>query len=143
MNKMNKNLIDFLPIIAIFSILLLMWFLPNYSLYDYIKGTREKQNKGVTVVCKECNGTGQAEQDVNLLLSQASFAIWQNIHLNSNKCEVCSKEKLCNVSQQKYDEIMDQYKKLGSKNEIADCPSCMGMGSYKQYKGYRFGREKL
>jgi len=146
---MNKNIIDFLPIIAIFLILLLTWFLPNYSLYDYLKGLPKSVEKeknegieGIIVICKNCNGTGQTEQDVNLLMADASFAIWYNGHMTSNKCGVCKKDKLCKTAQRKYDEIMNKYKKLGPKIEMANCPSCMGMGSYKQYKGFRVGREK-
>lgn len=143
---MNKNFIDFLPIIAIFLILLLTWLLPNYSLYDYLKGSpklvEKEKNEGVLVICKKCNGTGQTEQDVNSLMADASFAIWYNGHMTPNKCEFCKKDKLCKTAQRKYDEIMNKYKKLGPKIEMASCPSCMGMGSYKQYKGFRVGREK-
>lgn len=142
---MNKNFIDFLPIVAIFLILLLTWLLPNYSLYDYLKGSpksvEKEKNEGILVICKNCNGTGQTEQDVNLLMAEASFAIWYNGHMTPNKCEVC-KDKLCKTAQQKYDEIINKYKKLGSKIEMANCPHCMGAGSYKQYKGFRVGREK-
>lgn len=141
-----KNLIDFLPIIAIILILLLVSLLPDYSLYDYLKDMMlkpVKQKQGVVVHCKTCNATGETEQDVNLLMSEASFAIWYNVHLSSNKCEICSKDKLCDVAQQKYDEIMKKYKELGPKIEKATCPDCMGAGTYTQYDGYRFGREKL
>lgn len=141
-----KNLIDFLPIIAIILILLLISLLPDYSLYDYLKDMRLKpikQKQGVVVHCKTCNATGETEQDVNLLMSEASFAIWYNVHLSSNKCEICSKDKLCDVAQQKYNEIMKKYKETGPKIEKATCPDCMGAGTYTQYDGYRFGREKL
>lgn len=141
-----KMLIDFLPVIVIFLILLLVSLLPDYSLYDYLKDVMlkpTKQKQGVVVHCKTCNATGETEQDVNLLMSEASFAIWYNVHLSSNKCEICSKDKLCDVAQQKHDEIMKKYKELGPKIEKATCPDCMGAGSYTQYDGYRFGREKL
>lgn len=143
-----KILIDFLPVIAIFLILLWALLLPNCSLYDYLNGIKpnpinQKQKQGVVVHCKTCNATGETEQDVNLLMSEASFAIWYNTHLSSNKCEICSKDKLCDVAQQKYDEIMKKYKELGPKIEKATCPDCMGAGTYTQYDGYRFGREKL
>ena len=140
---MNKNIIDFLPIVVVFLILFLVWLLPNYSLYDYLKGVNStKQNKGIRVVCKNCNGTGQTEQDVNLLMAEASFAIWYNSHMTPNKCESCKKDKLCETAQNKYDEIMNEYKKVGSKTEMANCLECMGMGAYTQYKGYRVGTEK-
>jgi hypothetical protein len=136
-------------IILVFVVILLliaMYFLPNDNLYDYLKSKRlepTKKDEGVLVVCKKCNGSGETEQDVNLLMAEASFAIWYNIHINSNKCEFCSKEKLCGLAQQKYDDIMKKYKELGPKIEAANCPGCMGSGSYTQYKGYRVGREKL
>lgn len=140
---MNKNIIDFLPIVVIFLILLLVWLLPNYSLYDYLKGVDStKQNKGIRVVCKKCNGTGQTEQDVNLLMAEASFAIWHNGHMTPNKCEFCKKDKLCEIAQKRYDETISKYKETGPKIETANCPECMGAGEYTQYKGYRFGTEK-
>lgn len=85
--------------VALIFLILTIFFLPNYSLYDYIKEIRlksikEKQNEGVLIVCKNCKGSGQTEQDVNLLIAEASFAIWHNIHISSNKCEVCNKDKL-------------------------------------------------
>lgn len=121
-----------------------MWLLPNYSLYDYLKSfdQNNQQDKGIVVVCKTCKGTGETEQDINLLMAEASFAIWHNIHVTPNKCKICSKEKFCDVAQKKYDEIMKKYKDLGPKIEKADCPKCIGCGSYTQYKGYRFGKEK-
>jgi hypothetical protein len=143
---MNKEII----LVFVVSVLLIaIYFLPNYSLYDYIKPKSKKlevyaeKNEGVLVVCKKCNGSGLTEQDVNLLTAEASFAIWYNIHVTSHKCEVCSKDKSCELAQQKYDDIMKKYKEIGPKIEMANCPGCMGAGQYKQYKGYRVGREKL
>lgn len=115
-------------------------FLANHKEFEEIK---PNQQKGVVVHCKTCSATGETEHDVNLLMSEASFAIWYNTHLSSNKCEICSKDKLCDVAQQKYDEIMKKYKELGPKIEKATCLDCMGAGTYTQYDGYRFGREKL
>jgi hypothetical protein len=118
----------------------------NWVEVDYLTGVKtspvKQENKGVHVVCKACNGAGETKQDVNLLMVEASFAIWHNGHMTPNRCEACSKDKLCKTAQKRYDEVMDKYKKLGSKMEMATCPKCMGMGSYTQYKGYRFGTEK-
>lgn len=99
----------------------------------------KKKDEGVVVHCKTCNGTGETEQDVNLLMSEASYAIWLNSH--SRNCYACRRGD-CEVASKKYKEIMDKYKELGPKMEKAACPDCMGSGSYVQYKGYRFGREK-
>lgn len=127
-------------------LILVLWFLPNYSLYDYLKAKRleslKPEKKGVVVVCKTCKGTGQTEQDVNLLMAEASFTIWYNIHMASNKCKLCSNVKFCDVAQKKYDEVMSRYKEVGPKIDKAACPDCMGMGTYIQYDGYRMGKEK-
>lgn len=145
---MNKEILDFLPIVAVCLILLsAWWFFPNCSLYDYLAGVKTKpvekeKNEGVHVVCKNCNGTGETEQDINLLMAEASFAIWYNGHMTPNRCEACSKHNLCEVAQKRYNEVMDKYKKLGPKIETAACPKCMGAGSYTQYKGYRVGKER-
>lgn len=102
----------------------------------------KKEKEGVVIICKKCNGTGETEQDANLLMAEASFAIWCNLHVTPNKCEICSKEKLCETAKNKHDEIMTKYKKIGPKIEMAICPGCMGAGKYTQYKGYRVGSEK-
>lgn len=103
---------------------------------------KPKQNKGIVINCKTCNATGVTKQDTNLLTAEGFFAMWYNGHVNSNKCEICSKDKLCEAAQKKNDEIMQKYKELGPKIEESICPSCMGSGSYTQFDGYRFGREK-
>ena len=98
-----------------------------------------EKNEGFVVHCKTCDATGETEQDINLLMSEASYAIWLNSH--SRNCDAC-KSGDCEAAANKYKEIMDKYKELGPKIEKAACPDCMGSGSYIQYKGYRVGREK-
>lgn len=93
----------------------------------------------MVVHCKTCAGTGETEQDVNLLMSEASYAIWLNSH--SKNCDAC-KKRYCEVAAKKLKEIMENYKELGPKIEKAMCPGCMGSGRYTQYKGYRFGWER-
>lgn len=100
-------------------------------------------NKGVEVVCKTCGGTGETEQDVNLLMAKATYSIWLNGH--SYGCEACNKfpnGPPCEVDRKKHKEIMDKYEQRGPKIDKAACPDCMGMGRYIQYDGYRFGRER-
>jgi len=148
---------DLIVVILLLLSLLLVYFLPNYSLYDYLKSKRidylkskrlenlknKEEKKYVLVVCETCNGTGETEQDINLLMLQASFSVWYNIHITSDKCEKCSKDKFCETAKKRYDEIMDRYKNLEPRKEAANCPDCMGMGSYKQHEGFRTGTEKL
>lgn len=101
------------------------------------------KKKGVEVVCKTCGGTGETEQDVNLLMAKAMYSIWLNGH--SYGCEACNKfpdGPPCEADRKKYKEIMDKYQELGPKIDKAACPDCMGMGRYIQYEGYRFGRER-
>ena len=127
--------------VAITLTLVLVIFL----VVGYLKSEKlKKENKGVEVVCKTCKGTGETEQDVNLLMAKAAYSIWFNSH--SKNCEACKKfpdGEPCSIDRKKYEEIMNNYKKLGPKMDMAACPDCMGMGSYKQFKGYRFGKEKL
>lgn len=99
----------------------------------------KKKDEGVVVHCKTCGATGETDQDVNLLMSEASYAIWLNSH--SRNCDSCKRGD-CEVASKKYKEIMGKYKELGPKIDKATCPDCMGSGSYIQYKGYRVGREK-
>lgn len=103
----------------------------------------KEKEKGVVVVCKTCKGTGETEQDVNLLMAKAVYSMWFASH--SRNCEDCKgfpDGEPCEVDKKKYKEIMDKYEKLGPKIDKAACPDCMGMGSYTQFKGYRFGRER-
>lgn len=102
-----------------------------------------EKKKGVEVVCRSCGGTGETEQDVNLLMAKAAYSIWFDGH--SRNCEACKKfpdGDPCEADRKKYKEIMDKYEELGPKMDKAACPDCMGMGRYIQYEGYRFGRER-
>ena len=99
-----------------------------------------EKNEGVVVYCKTCGATGETDQDVNLLMSEASYAIWHSGH--SYGCEECNKGGTCELIKKKYEEIMEKYEELGPKIEKVACPDCMGSGSYIQHKGYRVGREK-
>lgn len=102
-----------------------------------------EKKKGVEVVCKTCGGTGETEQDVNLLMAKAAYSIWFNGH--SRNCEACRKfpdGPPCEVDRKKHKEIMDKYEERGPRIDKAACPDCMGAGRYIQYEGYRFGRER-
>lgn len=104
---------------------------------------KTNKKKGVEVVCKTCGGTGETEQDVNLLMAKAVYSMWFATH--SRNCEACKSfpdGDPCEVDKKKYKEIMDKYEELGPKMDKAACPDCMGMGKYIQHEGYRFGREK-
>lgn len=100
-----------------------------------------KEVKKEKIICKTCNGTGQTKQDVNLLMTEASIAIWMNNHIMTDKCEICSKNKgipSCENAKKVYEERMQNYKKNGPRMKMADCPDCLGMGGYWQYPGFRF-----
>lgn len=101
---------------------------------------KKTPSTGVEVVCEACGGTGEKEQDVNLLMAEGAFAIWLNGH--SYGCEECNKGEACDKARAKRNELMGKYKELGPKIEAAACPACMGAGRYTQYDGYRFGRER-
>lgn len=100
----------------------------------------KKKDESVVVHCKTCNGTGETEQDVNLLMAKGTYSIWHSGH--SYGCEEYNKGGTCELIKKKYEEIMEKYKELGPKIEKAMCPDCMGSGSYKQFKGYRVGKER-
>lgn len=120
---------------------LLIFFLGLAFYYERVLSKAKKTRQaGVEVVCKACNGTGEKEQDVNLLMAEGMFAIWINGH--SYGCEECNSGHSCDTSKRKHDEIMVKYEELGPKMDKAACPDCMGAGRYTQYDGYRFGRER-
>lgn len=123
----------------------LLAFLAGLAIYHRSQTPKleSEKKKGVEVVCKACGGAGETEQDVNLLMAKGMYAIWFNGH--SYGCETCNKFPdggPCEADRKKYKEIMDKYEELGPKIEKSVCPSCMGMGEYTQYDGYRFGRER-
>lgn len=121
----------------------LLAFFVGLAIYHNSTQKAPVPNKGVEVVCKTCGGTGETEQDINLLMAKAMYSIWLNGH--SRNCEACKKfpdGDPCEADRKKHKEIMDKYQDLGPKIDKAACPDCMGSGSYIQHKGYRFGREK-
>ena len=93
----------------------------------------KKKDEGVVVHCKTCDGAGETEQDVNLLMAKGACSIWRGGH--SYGCEECNRGGSCETTRKKQEEIMDKYKELGPKIEKAMCPDCMGSGGYKQFMG--------
>lgn len=124
-----------------FMVLGLLAFFAGLAIYHRQTPKPEpEKKKGVEVVCKTCGGTGETEQDVNLLMAKGMYAMWLNGH--SYGCEECNKGGTCELIKKKHEEIMNKYEELGPKIEKAACPDCMGMGRYIQYEGYRVGRER-
>lgn len=101
---------------------------------------KQKPSVKEKIICPNCQGTGQTKQDVNLLMTKASFTLWMNHHAMVEKCEICKKldPDLCEKARKVYDEKMTNYFKNGPRMRMADCPNCMGAGSYYQHPGYRF-----
>lgn len=131
--------------IGLFFIALgLLVFFAGLAVFDRSQTPKpDPEKKRVEVICKTCGGTGETEQDVNLLMAKGMYTIYFNGH--SYGCETCNKFPAgdpCEADRKKYKEIMYKYEELGPKIEKAVCPGCMGMGKYIQYDGYRFGRER-
>jgi hypothetical protein len=107
-------------------------FILSLIAFFYIKNKNGHQSK-VKITCKTCKGTGETKQDVNLLMTQASLALWMNKHIIMENCEICSKNKgvaSCENAKKVYEERMQNYRKNSPRMKMMDCPDCLGIGGY-------------
>jgi len=141
-NIMNIPLKPYEQMLIVVAIILfvLSFFIPDkYNLYDYLKTKRlesyNQKHKEIFITCIYCNGTGEREEDVNLIMRDAKMALWLNYHLMSEKCRDCdSKHKnYCIKVDEKYTVFMEEYKIKGPKLEKTSCSECMGMGQFSSF----------
>jgi hypothetical protein len=89
-----------------------------------------------TIVCSFCKGKGERPTDINKLMMDASLALFINHHLNVDKCSKCVKlpygdaYDYCDVVNDKYRILVQEYANAGPKIEKATCDKCMGMGTF-------------
>lgn len=137
-------------LIVVFSLaLIVVLFSPilpydKYNLYDYLKEQRlqsynEKYKKHL-ITCNQCKGSGEYPTDVNKLMMDASLALFINHHLMVDKCEKCVKLPYgdgyyyCDIVQNKYKILFQEYGAAGPKIDMAACDKCMGMGQFTSVK---------
>jgi hypothetical protein len=141
---LKKEYVDALTVIFVFALIIVLFspILPwdKYNLYDYLKAQRlqpynEKYKKHL-IICKQCKGSGEYPTDVNKLMMDASLALFINHHLMVDKCEKCVKlpygdgYDYCDIVQNKYKILLQEYGAAGPKIDMAACEKCMGMGQF-------------
>ncbi len=116
----------------------------KYNLYDYLKAQRlqsynQKHEKHL-ITCNQCKGSGEYPTDINKLMMDASLALFINYHLMVDKCEKCVKlpygdgYDYCDIVQNKYKILLQEYGAAGPKIDMAACEKCMGMGQFTTVK---------
>jgi hypothetical protein len=116
-----------------------------------IKSIREQKQKELNrsynekfekykIICRQCKGSGEYPTDVNKLMMDAKLALFINKHLNVDKCSKCVKMPYgdvydyCDVVNDKYRILVQEYANAGPKIEMASCDKCMGMGQFTSQK---------
>jgi len=131
-----------LALIAVLFSPILPW--DKYNLYDYLKEQRlqsynQKHEKHL-ITCNQCKGSGEELTDINKLMMDASLALFINHHLMVDKCEKCVKlpygngYDYCDIIQNKYKILLQEYGAAGPKIDMAACEKCMGMGQFTTKK---------
>ena len=146
MNK--KPMIDSLTALFFLALMVVLFspILPwdKYNLYDYLKAQRlqshNKKYKKHLITCNQCKGSGEYPTDINKLMMDASLALFINHHLMVDKCEKCVKlpygdgYDYCDIIQNKYKILLQEYGAAGPKIDMAACEKCMGMGQFTTVK---------
>ena len=97
---------------------------------------KQKENEPPLIVCSFCKGTGERPTDINKLMMDAKLALFINHHLNVDKCTKCVKlpygdaYDYCDIVQNKYKILVQEYADAGPKVDMAACEKCMGMGTF-------------
>jgi hypothetical protein len=143
--SLKKEYADALIVILSFALIVVLFspILPwdKYNLYDYLKKKRlehyyQQQFEKHKITCNQCKGSGEYPTDVNKLMMDASLALFINHHLMVDKCEKCVKlpygdgYDYCDIVQNKYKILLQEYGAAGPKIDMAACEKCMGMGQF-------------
>lgn len=116
---------------------------PYEGLLDIIKRTRlhmqQQEFKQHLIICRHCQGTGQACVDVNQLMVDAQLQLFVNKHLYNDRCTNCVRlpqggYKMCAVVDNKRQQLSREYATIGAKYEMSACNQCMGMGKFTAFK---------
>lgn len=132
---MNKNHI--VIIIGIIICIFIPVLVTSGKIYDYFKQKTIEQHN---IVCSQCKGTGEYPIDVNKLTMEASLTLFINHHLMVDKCERCVKLKsgdgyaYCDIINDRYTILLQEYGAAGRKIEVWDCPHCLGCGQFAALK---------
>ena len=145
-NIMNIPLKPYEQMLIVVAIILfvLSFFIPDkYNLYDYLKSKRlelyNQKQKEHFITCIYCNGTGEREEDVNLIMRDAKMALWLNKHLMVDRCKKCVRlpygehYDYCDTVNSQYQIFLQEYGAAGPKIEKTTCGECLGMGQFSSF----------
>jgi hypothetical protein len=100
----------------------------------------QKLSEPPLITCNQCKGSGEELTDINKLMMDASLALFINHHLMVDKCDKCVKlpygdgYDYCDIVQNKYKILLQEYGAAGPKIDMAACEKCMGMGQFTTVK---------
>jgi len=136
---MNETNFDIRPTIIVLGTVIGLLF-SIFVLNPIHKKNIQKLSEPPLITCNQCKGSGEYPTDINKLMMDASLALFINHHLMVDKCEKCVKlpygdgYDYCDIVQNKYKILLQEYGAAGPKIDMAACEKCMGMGQFTTVK---------
>jgi len=136
----NQKAQDMTVTLTLFGVVIVLTAFSMFILNPIHKKNIQKLSKPTLITCNQCKGSGEYPTDVNKLMMDASLALFINHHLMVDKCEKCVKlpygdgYDYCDIVQNKYKILLQEYAAAGPKIDMAACDKCMGMGQFTTMK---------
>jgi hypothetical protein len=136
----NQKAQDMTVTLILFGVVIVLTVFSMFILNPIHKKNIQKLSEPPLITCNQCKGSGEYPTDVNKLMMDASLALFINHHLMVDKCEKCVKlpygdgYDYCDIVQNKYKILLQEYGAAGPKIDMAACEKCMGMGQFTTVK---------
>jgi len=136
----NQKAQDITVTLILFGVVIVLTVFSMFILNPIHKKNIQKLSEPPLITCNQCKGSGEYPTDVNKLMMDASLALFINHHLMVDKCEKCVKlpygdgYDYCDIVQNKYKILLQEYGAAGPKIDMAACDKCMGMGQFTTMK---------
>jgi hypothetical protein len=136
----NQKAQDMTVTLILFGVAIVLTVFSMFILNPIHKKNITKISEPPLITCNQCKGSGEYPTDVHKLMMDASLALFINHHLMVDKCDKCVKlpygdgYDYCNIVQNKYKILLQEYGAVGPKIDMAACEKCMGMGQFTTKK---------
>jgi hypothetical protein len=136
----NQKAQDMTVTLILFGVVIVLTVFSIFILNPIHKKNIQKLSEPPLITCNQCKGSGEELTDINKLMMDASLALFINHHLMVDKCEKCVKlpygdgYDYCDIVQNKYKILLQEYGAAGPKIDMAACEKCMGMGQFTSRK---------
>ena len=136
----NQKAQDMTVTLILLGVVIVLTVFSMFILNPIHKKNLQKLSEPPLITCNQCKGSGEYPTDVNKLMMDASLALFINHHLMVDKCEKCVKlpygdgYDYCDIVQNKYKILLQEYGAAGPKIDMAACEKCMGMGQFTTVK---------